>query len=96
MRLVPQKSSLCRQLLVVAIDFTDRIAPIRTGGRCGRLRDHIVAVVGTLLLIDQSPLDVDVLNLLLETVGIGTDLTQLLTLEVAHETEGGNAVVVAA
>src|SRR5699024_11367519 len=60
------------------------------------LRDHIVAVVGTLLLVDQGTLDVDSLDLLLKAIGIGADLSQFLALEVAHKAEGSNTVVVAA
>lgn len=85
---MPAENPLCRQLFVVAVDRSDRIAPIRIcsfGGGCG---DLILAVVGALLFVDQGPLDVDELDLLLEAIGIGTDLTQLLALEVAHETGG--------
>ena len=83
MRLRPQQNSLRGQLLVVAVDLTDHIAPIGAVGRCGGLRDHIVTVVGTLLLVDQSPLDVDGLDLLLKAIGIGADLSQFLALKVA-------------
>ena len=93
---MPAENPLCRQLFVVAVDRSDRIAPIRICGFGGGCGDLILAVVGALLFVDQGPLDVDELDLLLEAIGIGTDLTQLLALEVAHETEGGNAVVVAA
>ena len=93
---MPAENPLCRQLFVVAVDRSDRIAPIRICGFGGGYGDLILAVVGALLFVDQGPLDVDELDLLLEAIGIGTDLTQLLALEVAHETEGGNAVVVAA
>ena len=83
MRLRPQQNSLRGQLLVVAVNFTDHIAPIGAARRCGGLRDHIVTVVGTLLLVDQRPLDVDGLDLLLKAIGIGADLSQFLALKVA-------------
>ena len=83
MRLRPQQNSLRGQLLVVAVDLTDYVASIGAAGRCSGLRDHIVTVVGTLLLVDQSPLDVDGLDLLLKAIGIGADLSQFLALKVA-------------
>ena len=96
MRLRPQQNSLRRQLLVVAVDLTDHIAPIGAVGRRSGLRDHIVAVVGSLLLVDQGPLDVDGLDLLLKAIGIGADLGQLFPLEITQKAESCNAVIIAA
>ena len=92
---LPQQKQLRRQLFIVAVDLADHIASIRTRGRSGRFRDLIVAIVGPLFLIDQRPLNVDSFDLPLEDIGIGADLSQLITLEVAHKAEGGDAVVVA-
>ena len=62
---LPQQKQLRRQLFIVAVDLADYIASIRTWGRSGRFRNLIVAIVGLLFLIDQRPLNVDRLNLLL-------------------------------
>ena len=91
---LPQQKQLRRQLFIVAVDLADHIASIRGRGRSGRFRDLIVAIVGPLFLIDQRPLNVDRLNLLLEDIGIGADLSQFLSMEITQKTESSNAVIV--
>ena len=81
---LPQQKQLRRQLFIVAVDLADHIASIRGRGRSGRFRDLIVAIVGLLFFIDQRPLNIDRLDLLLEDIGIGADLSQLITLSLIH------------
>ena len=81
MRLRPQQNSLRGQLLVVAVDLNDYEASIGAAGLCSGLRDNIVTVVGQLHLVDQRPLDVDGLDMILKAIGIGADLSQFLALK---------------
>lgn len=74
---MPAENPLCRQLFVVAVDRSDRIAPIRICGFGGGYGDLILAVVGALLFVDQGPLDVDELDLLLEAIGISSAITKV-------------------
>ena len=87
---------LCGQLLAVTIDLADSIVTIcRLVGHGARL-DYIIAAGVALLLSDFGTLLEQEFDLLLKTVGVSPDLSQLLALEILQQFEGSNTVVIGA
>ena len=73
---------LCGQLLAVTIDLADSIVTVcRLVGHGARL-DYIIAAGVALLLSDLGTLLEQEFDLLLKTVGVSPDLSQLLALEI--------------
>ena len=87
---------LCGQLLAVTIDLADSIVTVcRLVGHGARL-DYIIAAGVALLLSDLGTLLEQEFDLLLKTVGVSPDLSQLLALEILQQFEGSNTVVIGA
>lgn len=85
---------LCGQLLAVTIDLADSIVTVcRLVGHGARL-DYIIAAGVALLLSDLGTLLEQEFDLLLKTVGVSPDLSQLLALEILQQFEGTVMVTV--